>query len=130
MEHDAPRTEPQDRGGVMPLERELAGLPELDRFASASDRAAALHAVHQRIEDPYAPSYWLWVAILVAAAIGAAQLMGWGVRRLGAPAPFPAALGIVAGLGTYFMLRRLVIRWAARPELERQLAASSQKKRS
>ena len=116
--------ESHNRAEAAPLEHELAGLPELDRFSSERERAEALHAVHRRIEDPYAPGYWFWVAILVCAAIGAAMAVGWGVRRLGAPAPFPGALGIVAALATYMMLRRLVIRWAAKPELQKELAAS------
>ena len=38
--------------GETPLERELAGLPELNAFATDADRRAALRSVHQRLEDP------------------------------------------------------------------------------
>lgn len=121
MAQDVPRTDNRDRD-ELPLERELEGLPELDRFGSASERAAALHAVHRRLEDPYAPTYWFWVALLVCVALVTARAIGWSVRLVGAPAPFPAALGLVVGLAVYMLLYRLVIRWAARTEL-RELAA-------
>ncbi len=106
-----------------PLQQELAGLPELDAFGSDSERADALRAVHRRIENPYTVGYWVWVAILLSVAIAAARVVGWGVRWSGLPTPFPAALGIVAGIAVYMLSARVVIRWAARPELRRELAA-------
>ena len=105
----------------LPLERELAGLPELKRFANDADRAAALRSVHRRIENPHALSYWVWIAVLLSAAIGGAMLVNWALRVVGAPTPFPGAIGLVAGVATYFLLRRMVVRWAARPELQREL---------
>ena len=105
-----------------PLAQELAGLPELDRFASESDRAAALRAVHRRLEDPYTASYWFWVAVLVCAAAAAYKLVSWSLHRIGAPSPFPTAVGVVAALGAYMLLYRALIRWAAGPELQRELA--------
>jgi len=116
-------THPTSEHETLPLERELAGLPELDRFASADERAAALRAVHRRIEDPYSFGYWLWVAILLSAAILIARLFAWGIKLTGAPTPFPAVLAIVSGIAAFMMLSRLVIRWAARPELQRELDA-------
>ena len=130
MERPAHEIEARDRVESPPLEQEPAGLPELDRFASEGDRAAALRAVHRRIEDPYTPADWFWVAALVCVAIAAARLTGWGLKIVGAPAPFPAALGIVAGIAAYMMLYRLIIRWAARPELQRELAEREQRDRS
>lgn len=111
-----------DRDQSSPLERELAGLPELDQFTSAADRARAVRAVRGRIEDPYTLSYWVWVAIFLVSALGVMRLVGWLIKSAGAPPPFPAALGIVAGLATYMLMSRLVIRWAARPELRQELA--------
>ena len=57
MEPSSQGTESPSRDDAPPLERELAGLPELDRFASQSDRAAALRAVQRRIENPYTLAY-------------------------------------------------------------------------
>ena len=105
-----------------PLERELAGLPELSQFANDSDRAAALRAVQRRIENPYTVSYWLCVTVMLCVAIGTAMLVGWGLKAVGTPTPFPGAVGLVAGVAMYFFLYRLVVRWAARPELQRELA--------
>jgi hypothetical protein len=109
-----------------PLERELAGLPELDRFASDGDRASTLRAVHRRIEDPYTLAYWAWVTVMVCVAIAAARSVGWGLKAIGTPPRFPAVVGIIVGIGVYMGLYRLLIRWAARPELRRELAAQGQ----
>lgn len=121
MEQPLRDTESRTPDEHPPLEQELEGLPELDRFKTEADRAAALRAVHRRLENPYTLSYWVWVAILICIAIGMARLIGWCLATAGAPAPFPAALGIVAGVATYVLLLRLVLRWAARPELKREL---------
>jgi hypothetical protein len=122
MGQSSHEAETRGRDETPPLERELAGLPELDQFASEGDRSAALRAVHRRIEDPYTVAYWVWVAVMVCVAVAAARLVGWGLKAVGTPAPFPAAVGIVAGIGVYVGVYRLIIRWAARPELQRELA--------
>ena len=122
MEQPSRESEPRSGDERPPLERELAGLAELEGFASESDRAAALRAVHRRIEDPYTLSYWLWVAGMVCVAVGAARLAWWGLKAAGTPFPFPAAIGVVAGVAVYTLLYRLVVRWAARPELRDELA--------
>jgi hypothetical protein len=119
----------QRRDRDVPLEQELAGLPELERFASDRDRAEALRAVHRRLENPYTAAYWFWVVVLVCVAIAVARMVGWSVTWIGAPAPFPAALAIVAGIAVYVLSSGVVIRWAARPELERELAARGDKAR-
>src|SRR5438552_3037613 len=106
-----------------PLERELAGLPELNAFGSDADRRAALRAVHERLEDPYTVGYWLWVAALLTAALAVGRLIGWGLKAAGAPWIFPAVLALVGGIATYSLLYRALIRWAARPELKRELDA-------
>jgi hypothetical protein len=130
MEQTSHGAESRDRDEAPPLERELAGLPELDRFTSEGDRAAALRAVHRRIEDPYTLGYWIWVAVLICAAIAVARLIGWGLKVVGTPSPFPAVLSILAGVAAYMLLYRLIIRWAARPELQRELAERGHKDRS
>jgi apolipoprotein N-acyltransferase len=54
--------------------------------------------------------------------VAAARLAWWGLKAAGTPFPFPAAIGVIAGLAVYMLLYRLVVRWAARPELRHELA--------
>ena len=106
----------------IPLERELAGLPELEAFPSAEQREAALRSIAARHEDPYAWEYWLWGAVLLTAALSGAMFVIWILRRFGVPAPIPAALGVITGFAIHAFLYRAVHRWAARPALREELA--------
>jgi hypothetical protein len=85
-----------------------------------------LRAVHRRIEDPYTLAYWAWVTVMVCVAIAAARSVGWGLKAISTPPPFPALVGIIVGIGAYMGFYRLLIHWAARPELRRELAARGQ----
>src|ERR1044072_245030 len=101
----------------IPLERELAGLPELEAFPTARQREAALRSIAARHEHPYAWEYWLWAAILITAALSGAWFVIWVLRRAGVPPPIPAALGVITGCAVHAFLYRAVHRMAARPAL-------------
>jgi hypothetical protein len=106
----------------IPLERELAGLPELEAFPSRQHREDAMHAIAERHENPYDWQYWLWAAILAVSAVTGVLLV---IRSLGmahVPRPISVTLGIVAGLAIYSFLYRAVHRWAARAALREELA--------
>lgn len=111
------------RHSPAPLEQELEGLPELDRFADPRERDAALRAIQRRLENPYTVGYWLWLTVLIVSAIGAGLAVFRLTRAFGLWTPLPAVLAVVCGIATHGGLYRLLMRWAARPELEKELAA-------
>jgi len=106
----------------IPLQRELAGLPELDAFPTDEQREAALRAIATRHENPYDWQYWMWAAILLVSAVSAGWFMSWILRTAGIPTLIAGALGIVTGLATHTFLYRAVHRWAARPALREELS--------
>lgn len=106
----------------IPLQRELAGLPELDAFPTSQRREAALRAIAERHENPYDWQYWLWVAILVVSALSGGWLVSRALGMAHVPRLISGALGVVAGLAVYSFLYRAVHRWAARPALREELS--------
>jgi hypothetical protein len=118
MERSSRDFELQGDAGA-PLERELAGLPELDRFASESDQAAALRA--------RAPAHRVSVRRgildlgLGCDRRGTTDWLGTQIRRTTAAVSWRACCR-VAGVAVYMLLSRLIIRWGAGPGLQRELA--------
>ena len=106
----------------IPLQRELAGLPELEAFPTSQHRDDAIRAIAERHENPYDWQYWLWAGILAVSAVAGGWLLAWLLGLSRVPRPIAATLVIVAGFAIYNFLYRAVHRWAARPVLREELS--------
>jgi len=106
-----------------PLERELAGLPELKAFQTSDDRAGALHVVAAANDNPYTWQYWFWTSVLLSSAVLVSQVLTFGLKAVGLPSPYPAIIGTVAAICSYMGVYRALHRWGARPVLRDLLAA-------
>jgi hypothetical protein len=105
----------------VPLERELAGLPELEAFPTREQRDAALRAVAARNRNPYDRRNWRWSALLGAAAVAAIAVTIGGLTFVNVPGPLAIGIGVVAFIAVNPFLCRTVRRWAARPVLRAEL---------
>lgn len=105
------------------MRRTLAGLPELEHFASEEERQAAIDELGDEAGNLRSWSFWLAVLTLGAGVWLANGLANWLLRRVIWPRLLEEALVAVATVGSLALVLRWLHRRGTGLELRRKLLA-------
>lgn len=123
MADDSPETnsEPQTKGVPHPLNLSLAGMPELELFETAEQRERALREIAREFGSPRSGSWWVGVAILLAAGVGTLVVARHALTFVGWPEWAEELIRIGAVLVVAALTIRRLHRWGGPADLRRKL---------
>lgn len=103
------------------LDFTLAGLPELEHFETAQQRAAALEEIGREAGDLGRGGYWLAIAALVVAVVAVQWAMRWLLAKTAWVKWVEDVLILLVTGGAFFVVLRALHRRGAAAELRQKL---------